>query len=97
MKKFDYFYTPYIPATESLQQQYLELLLGEPEVEKYLYITALSKILLSLNKEDQNSFVSQLALSELAANQWISTRPDIKELLQEHLERSILATHSQLL
>ena len=63
----------------------------EPQkIEKYLYISILSRILTSLEEEEKQEFINELLHSETNAQTWITQHPKLDSLIQEHLERIIL-------
>ena len=93
----DYFYSPYLPVATALQKKYDDLVIKYAELNKYLYVTSLHKLLDSLTKSDQKSFMVALENSESLAQKWLQGKTDNEQLLTEHLERNILALDAQLL
>ncbi|MDQ5951272.1 MAG: hypothetical protein QG639_549 [Patescibacteria group bacterium] len=92
-----YFFSPYLPADQNLAQQYQELVVKYADIDKYLYIGALQKILFSLQDQEQKEFIMALENSEELAQKWLKNHPETADLLVEHLQRSILATKAQFL
>lgn len=59
-------------------------------VRKYLYISSISRILSSLDKEEQKDFIIALQTNETEAEKWILKRYETKQLLKEQIERMML-------
>jgi hypothetical protein len=93
----NYFFSSYLPANPDINSKYRELMLKYPDTDKYLYITILQKILFSVSDQEQKELIMALENSEELGQRWLKNNKEISDLITEHLERSILATHSQLL
>lgn len=91
-----YFFSPYLPADPKLSQLYKEMVLKYPDIDKYLYITALQKVLFSLSDQEQKEFIMALENSEELAQKWLKNHSTATDLLIEHMQRGILATKAQL-
>jgi hypothetical protein len=92
-----YFFTPLLPTTPELKMQFDELVLKYADINRYLYITSLQKLLSSIEGNQQKEFIMALENSEQLAYNWLKAKPELVVTLTEHLERSILASHTQLL
>lgn len=67
-----------------------------PDIHKYLYVTTLQKLLFALSEQEQKELILALESSEGLAQKWLEKHGHLVSLITENLERSILATHSQL-
>lgn len=92
-----YFFTESLPTNSTLKDKYDQLVLKYSDINRYLYITSLNKLLSSLEVSDQKELIISLEDSEEAGQKWIKSKNVLQTALVEHLERSILAIHSQLL
>lgn len=87
-----YFYSNQL--SDSMLQQLDSLELSKEYIEKYLYISTLSRILSSLEPSEQKEFIAALRNSETQAQQWLAQHTHIKEVLTEHIERVVLSLKS---
>lgn len=84
-----YFYSPFFSTAA---KNALSVVPGNQTVlQKYLYISTLSRILTSLEKVDRTTFLTQLSRSEQDATEWITKHPTTVQLIREHLERMTLS------
>lgn len=85
----NYFYSPFFSTAA---KNALSLVPGnQTDLQRYLYISTLSRILTSLEKVDQTTFLSKLNASEQEASEWLCNHPTTIQLIREHLERMTLS------
>lgn len=90
----EYFYTSFLPSDfGSLSKDKSKTL--PAKIAKYLYITSLSRILTSLEKSKQIEFFAALERSEREASIWIRDNELSKDILKEHLERTLLSLRAR--
>lgn len=84
----NYFYSPFLTTTAKNSLSLVPD--NQTGLQKYLYISTLSRILTSLEKADQTTFLSALNKSEQEGIAWLQEHPTTMQLIREHLERMAL-------